>query len=478
MADSAAFTFWKSRLMSCLDCAAAVIAAVLLSTLAMQETISWIVWLVVGLTLLLLIVSQWPYGALFVLIACSAMPRFFIEIFAWKARPEHLASVIVCLVVVVWFFVDKPRVRLDKLDCWILAYLAINYISSAFGSPEPSATLRWALQNNLAVLPYFLIRFLVRDLETLGKAFRIMLGVGIAEAVYGIFCYASHHALGSTFGMDFQYMGDVAAPYGSLFESNLFGAYTGCCAVLFLARYVGGQHRLGSLAACVVASLAAILSFSRAALLALIVAVCWVFWKEGHAKRTGRRRLATFVLPAAVILLIAASAFGGVLQERFSNLYYQGLSEETTITRFVEIQEALQDIPQHPLLGSGTASFQLSFDWGKYVPEWGGKATWVGNVTIRLLHDTGLLGLATLLAFCISLWGIIRKISFDESSQNSMLLGLSAGLILYGISFQATDGTILAFSWVHLGFLASAALLMRNPNIERGRAPEEARQSC
>jgi hypothetical protein len=42
-----------------------------------------------------------------------------------------------------------------------------------------------------------------------------------------------------------------------------------------------------------------------------------------------------------------------------------------------------------------------------------------------------------------------------------MLLGLSAGCLLYAIFFQLTDGTILAF-WVQLGFLGTAAILIDN----------------
>ena len=38
-------------------------------------------------------------------------------------------------------------------------------------------------------------------------------------------------------------------------------------------------------------------------------------------------------------------------------------------------------------------------------------------------------------------------------------MALSAGLLLYAITFQATEATILAFTWVHLGLLAAAVAL-------------------
>src|SRR6267378_2814095 len=219
--ESVETTFWESRLLRILESVAAVAAVCLLCRVALEESLSWLGWVIAGAAAVVLALVRWPYGALLALIGMSAMPVFFVEVFGWKARPEHFAAGIVSLAVGVWLLFHKRGVRLEKLDYWILAYLAINYASSAFTSPVPSATLRWALQSSLAVVPYFVIRILVRDSETLRKAFRILLGVGIVESVYGILCYASNHAFGTTAGMSVgQYLSDVAAPYGSLYEPN------------------------------------------------------------------------------------------------------------------------------------------------------------------------------------------------------------------------------------------------------------------
>lgn len=447
-----------------LDVVAGVAAMVVVCRVAFEEDISWLAWVMAAAAVVLLAATRWPYGAILVLIATSAMPRFFMEFLGWNARPEHFAGAIVSLVVGVWLIRRKRTSQLDKLDYWVLAYVAINYISSALGSSAPSTTLRWALQNNLAMLPYFLIRFLVHDQETLRKAFRILLGVGIAESVYGILCYASHHAFGTNGGMEVgAYLIDVAAPYGSMFEPNLFGAYSASCSVMFLSVYLQErQHRFGSLVGFLIASLATVLSFSRAALLSLIVAIGWVFWRTRHLRYGSRNKLSVFVLGSALIFVIAATAVGGVLQERASNLYYQGLMEGTTISRFIIIQAALEEVPQHPFLGTGTASFNLSFDWARYIPEWTSDKTWIGNAPLRILHDTGLLGLTAVLGFLVSAWRKIRVGLRGGSSLVPMLLSLSAGVMLYGISFQSTDGTTLAFFWVHLGFLASAAILIND----------------
>lgn len=470
MTERTSTGWWESKLVRRLDFVAVVAALLVVCRLALLEDLSWVAWMLAGAFIVVLALVRWPYGSLFVLIVMSVMPRYFVQIFGWKARPEHFAVAIISIIGGVWLFRHKEEMKLEKLDYWVLAYVAINYASSALGSSSPSATLRWALMNNLAVLPYFLIRLLVRDLVVLEKTFRILLGVGVAESVYGILCYVSNHMFATTAGMEIgQYLVNVAAPYGSLYEPNLFGAYSACCAVLFLAQYLSErEHRLGYLISLVVVSLATVLSFSRAALLALVIAATFVFWRMRRRWNPGRTKTDALLPGLALVLIISIGAMSGELQERMKNILEQGLAEETTATRILSIWESLQDVPDHLLLGSGTASLQLSFDWSKYVPSWT-ESTWVGNVGVRILHDTGLLGLTAFLGFVVSLCWKIHHILRKRISQGPMLVGLSAGALLYGISFQLTDGTILAFSWVHLGLLASAAVLLNGASQNVGR---------
>jgi O-antigen ligase len=476
MSDTFVSARWESKWARRLEYAAGVAAIVVVCRVAFEEDVSWIAWVLAVSAVVLLAVTRWPNGALAVLVGASAMPHIAVGIFGWNARPEHFAAAIVGLCVGVWLLSRKRETKLDKVDYFVLAYVVINYMSSAFGSSEPSTTLRWALQNNLAVLAYFLIRFLVVDQKTLGKAFRVLLGVGIAEATYGLLCYVSHYLFGTTAGVEIgQYLVDVAASFGTMYEPNLFGAYSGCFAVLFLALYLSdGEHRSGYLVGFLLASLAAASSFSRASLFALIVSIGWVFWRTRHFRAKSHNRLVVFFLGLGLVLAISVTAIGGVLRERVTALYYQGFTEETAISRVLVIQQAIQELPNHLLLGRGTASFNLSFDWADYIPEWTSDKTWIGNAPLRILHDTGLIGLTAFLGFVISLWLKIRRSLRGSNAQVSMLLGLSAGALIYAISFQSTDGTILAFFWVHMGFLASAAILGSGPVLDsRPTIPEE-----
>ena len=459
MSEVALSHWWGFKLSGRLAYVACAGELVLLCALALDESLSWVGWAAAGMAVLVLLVMRWPYGALFVLIGASVMPRFFVEIFGWKARPEHFAVTLVSLAVFISWWRARSKLQLETPDYWVLAYVAANYFSSGFGSSSPSDTLRWALLNNLAVLPYFLVRFFVRDSETLRKAIRIFLGIAVAESMYGISCYALHHMFGTMVGMDLAYFVDTAAPYGTLSEPNLFGAYVGTAAVLALAIYLLGERRLGYLICFFVASVAVVLSLSRAALIATVMAVGWVYWQGRHSRMQYRKRSATLVLAVGLILLIVIPAAGDVVQQRFKDLVEQGLTEGTAVGRFVESYEALQEFSEHRLIGTGTASFQLSFDWGKYLPDLQGRPTWVGNVTVRILHDTGVVGMAVILGLLISLVWKIRPISRTRTSQTPALVGLSAGALLYAISFQATDATLQTFCWIHLGILTSAALI-------------------
>jgi hypothetical protein len=464
MSQTSAAT-WSSRKASWgLDVIAGLAAVLIVSRLAWEEDLTWFWAVVVCAVVVTLTTTHWPFGGVLVLLVASAMPLYYVPVFGWNARPEHFASAIIFLAVVIWLVISKSTLRLNKIDYWVLAYLILNFVSSAFGSSDPSSTLRWALQNSLALLPYFLIRTMVRDLKTLRYTFGILLGVGFLESIYGIVCYASHQVFGTSVGVEAgQYLVDVAAPYGSLVEPNLFGAYTACCAILFLTLYLFGVHRTRYVICFAIASLAAVLSYSRAVLVAFVLVLAYVFWKHFRLRKTPMRNRVWFFLPLlGFVLILSAGSIGGVLRERFTNLYFQGLADDTTISRVFVAQQALQDVPDHLFFGSGTASFNISFDWAKYIPSWAGEKTWIGNAPLRVLHDTGLVGLTAFLGFFVALAHKFRRIRKASKKPDPVLIGLIAGTFVYGIAFQSTDGTVLAFCWVHLGILASAAILIDN----------------
>jgi O-antigen ligase len=161
----------------------------------------------------------------------------------------------------------------------------------------------------------------------------------------------------------------------------------------------------------------------------------------------------------AAVLLIAPIVLPHYT-ERFSTVEIADpTADPNTLTRAVQTFSAVDEIVKHPLFGGGTASFQLAFDWKSFGPEWEDQG-WIANTELRVLHDTGVVGLVVFTLFVVSLvrraWKVLKRQRSPE------LVALVASAFVYCIAYQATEGTLLAFTWVHLGLIASAVAVLDN----------------
>src|ERR1700681_1153442 len=102
MMEISSTRWWESRLAERLHALVAVAASLLLLRLAMEEDLTWLAGTVIAVAVCILTAVRWPYGALLVVLGMSAMPYYFVELFGWKARPEHFAAVIVSCAVCFW----------------------------------------------------------------------------------------------------------------------------------------------------------------------------------------------------------------------------------------------------------------------------------------------------------------------------------------------------------------------------------------
>ena len=411
------------------------------------------------------VLAYWPQGGLLLILVASVMPRLSLGIGGWNARPEHYAVGLVVVVAVIrWLFGERPGLVLNRADYCVAAYILWNYASSFLTSPDPKMTLRWALLNNLVILPYFLIRFLVRDEGTLRWVFRAFLGIGTAECAYGIFCFVSRQLFGTSFGVEVgQYAAGFEGVYGTQFEPNLLGSCSASLAIVLLTFYfLSGRRSALLVGGIVIAITAMFVSLGRAAFLGFVV-VSILLAILGLAMKVVRLRK---LLPLLVCLslFVPAIAFksGRNLAERFASLRGDGLQDDgEAAVRLIAWTAALGDIWQHPVLGNGTASFQLLAET-REVPMLGNRP-WVGNSVVRILHDTGAAGLALFGLLLVAIGEQVAKsIKNATSMGKQIVVALSAGCLVYAISFMTTEGTMLAFFWVHLGILASAAIIIDN----------------
>jgi len=402
---------------------------------------------------------RWPEGGLLVIVVASVMPRFSVEIGGWNSRPEHYAVGIVLLILCFrWVRGERPRIQLTSADCFLIAYLLLNYLSSALMSPEPKQTLRSALLTNLAIMPYFLIRFFVKDDRILRWAFKVFLATGILEGAYALVTFTSYHIFDTSFGVEVgQYAGSVDGVYGTHLEANFLGSYSASLAIMLLVLYFLSDRRPAwLLTGLIVALYAMVASLARAALLSFaVVAILLAFL--GLVMRALRPKK-LLLLAGCLILFVPPIALtrGRYIAERLTNLAQGRLQDEseTAAGRIVAWTATIGDIRQHPILGTGTASFQLMAD-ATLLPMLGDRP-WVGNTPIRILHDTGLVGLLLFGSVFLGIGAQVKNIINLKRQGREIVIALSAGCLIYTFAFMSTEGTMLSFFWVHTGLLASA----------------------
>jgi O-antigen ligase len=411
-----------------------------------------------------------PQVAIVFLLVASAVPRIFIEIAGLKARPEHIVSgMMICTIPFLWKKREQS-VQWILPDYLALAYVALIFFSSVFMSVNPTQTGKWAVQQVLAILPYFFLRVLITDRARFRWAFRALLVVGAVTCGYAVLAFYSYAVLGTKFGVEVEQYGmeggNLAATYGLQFEANLLGAYGAALAVMMLVMYLQERRRsfLIGFAFCGLVSMA--VSLSRAAIGAAAVAFLlagFIGWRRSLLNRKLLFNVATACLGAA--LLVGPFVFLHYM-ERFSTVdIADPTSDPNTLTRAVQTISAIDEIAKHPVFGGGTASFQLAFDWQNFGMEWQDQG-WIGNTELRVLHDTGAVGLIVFVAFLFSLARRTWKVLKREFSAELLALLLSG--VVYSITFQATEGTLLAFSWVQLGLIGCAVSIIGREQEQEG----------
>ena len=399
-----------------------------------------------------------PGVAAIAMIAASAMPRLFIEIGGLKARPEHLVCGLMVLLAPFWLRRRPEPVQWHKFDYILIAYLGMQVFSSVVMSMDPMQTIKWAVQQIIVVMAYFLLRILLVDKASFRRAFEAMLVVGVLASVYAIISFYSNLLFGTDFSVQLDQYGTTPATYGAQFEANLLGSTCGACSAMILMMFLRTRERKYLLGFSISFTAMAI-SLSRGALAGSLLALALVVYhNRRHFDRAKVGRLAVAMLG---ITVVTAPAIYGIWSERFSTVEISDLSaDDTTRDRLVTVALAGEGIAEHPLAGNGTSSYQLQYtDEAFGDPDAPG---WIPNTETRILYDTGIVGFGLFIAFCwylgVSVKKLLKKTSVLE------LEALVLGFIVYCVSFQFTEGTLLAFTWVHLGLIACAFVLFSTAN--------------
>ena len=252
-------------------------------------------------------------------------------------------------------------------------------------------------------------------------------------------------------GMEIGQYGSIPGTYGTQYEANLLGSFCGAAAIMSLTLYLR-QNKRSYLLWFTLAFAGMAISLSRGALLATMIAGSVVVFRGIQLKLFNKKIVGKIALMLLLAIATTAPAIFGLWTERFSTVDVSDITaDDDTRVRVLTVGLAFDGMLEHPLAGNGTASYQLQFN-GTDVGA-GEDIGWIGNTELRILYDTGLLGLFFFSAFLIHLLRMLKKQMKQEPIAELEALAI-AGL-LYCVSFQFTEGSMLAFSWVHLGLLAS-----------------------
>ncbi len=447
-----------SRVLRTFERIAALGCGVALIYLAATESLEWVPFVAGGLGMLVVLLIRWPYGALGMLMAAAAVPRYQLSISSWNAKPEHLTAAACGLILLlgIWHG-DLTWRKLHKVDFLLLSFLALSFFSSYVASPDRAATLRWSLLMTIAMCPFFLLPQMVGTQEQLEKAMKILLFVGAAEALFGILCFLSYLLFGTEIGVTFFfYLDFIPGIHGSQWEPNIFGSYCACFAVMFLFYYLaGGRTRAWYLAGFLITSVGVLLSLARQGWGCLILVGGMVVLYHHRRTKIQWKRLAPIGVGVLATLLIGVSLMRD-LPERIASLAVGQVADDPTILhRLKYLALAVEDIREHPVIGLGSSSFQLLYE---DQDDLGVSSAWLGNLFLRIIHDTGIIGMIVFGWFLVELgrkaWHVLRSSSHDPAS--TAVGALTAGGIVMLIAYQLTDASALGFTWIHFGLLAAA----------------------
>ncbi len=417
-----------------------------------------------ALALLAALLLGWPFSGVVVLILAALITRYRIDIGPVTVRPEHVAALAVAGVGFLQAGLERRPLRTTPAIWLAAGWWAVNLLSALWLHPDRAMGVQNALRIALLPLTFFLVYNLIPDAASWRRAVTFFLAAGVAEAAFGILARALY-PFGLNLGVQVAWNFTEPVPYGTFEEGNLFGSHTASWAILLLMLFLAGRRareprprQALRLAGLVILLTALVLSMSRAAWIMFVVgaAAVIIFERPSSWSQVNRLLLAAIALPLLIFIVLSITPylpptlpFVNRLQS-FLNLEY----DPTFSARLSDWALALQDWREHPLIGWGPGSFYAIHGLLRARPAW------ISNLTVRLLQETGVIGLTLFAGFFVTLLLPGVKVARQQRDlmDRARLLGLVLSYaMLVGLAYQSTDGIWLTASWVHAGLIAAGA---------------------
>ena len=389
---------------------AVVVALSAAAALAASHSPLWALTGVLVAVVLALAAARLPFA-----VAVLVASFYFDSYLAVGAGIVTVGKLLGALAVAAWFLrwslarhpaVGDPLLwPLAGLAAWIPLSLATAYDQAA----GPTVALRY--------LTFFALVFLVvqtvdGDRRAATRMIDVAVAAGGASALVGLY--------------SFFLAGDGRA-HGPLDDPNDYAFVLAVTVPLALhrARSAAGPLHRAFAALALLAMLAAILaSFSRSALVGLVVAGAW-------AAATRRLPLRWALFAVAGLVAVALTSY--VLQpERVETALLQKrhVAQSNIDQRLVAWRVALEEFASSPVLGVGPGNFEARFDEFALPPDSREGALAAHNAYLSVLAELGAPGLALFLAYLALAWSRLRRRFPGDPDADALQSALAGGFVV------------------------------------------------
>ena len=448
-------------------------------------------------------VLGWARATLSLLVIAALINRYVVSAAGLNLKAEHAAIGIGAVVLVWQVAARRQRLRVDKADVLLGMWVLANGLAS-INAPVPMSSLKLTLQLAILFAGYLLVQQFTRRRADLFLGHGLLLwGITLAGA-FGVLVHLVY-PLGLDLGMQINPVTKQPTVYGTLYEGNLFGSTIMIGLVWWLVLLIFGaaRYRLISAVGLTLCTVALEVSLARGSWLAIAATVLLA----AFAYFVFRRRLAlsplvrprTLAVVAMSVLLLStivwvepvtlaarawdsissaqpapssgaggsgssSSAPGGTdtgsppaVIDRITSLSDAG-QDLTVNQRLDTLKQAARDWTQHPIIGWGPGSYGQKYINTSYLPAW------LGMLPLRLLHDTGIVGVLLFAAFgFVLLQSAVRALrtTIDRTLRIMLVAHLISVVALF-IAYTITEGIQLFFPWLLLGLFGATIRAARS----------------
>jgi len=396
---------------------------------------------------------------------------FSFELYGARIRSSQIIASVALVVLLILFGSRKIQLKKTPLDIYLWMYIGINFLALKNSTSLNRSLKISILLLSLALLYYVVINF-VTTKELFLKVFKLMVFVGLAEIAYGLYQVVagmSNTYLGTGFSighsgiMQQEYLNSPwGRPYGTLFEPDWYGAIAMFFAILCLILYSfdPSKKRKLYLGGMILSLTGLFFSFVRASWVGFVCALVILvivrnIMKLKNVKFDILYKLSFLSLLMILLVFSFSPSVNSIIRQRLA----VEASPSTSIfpTRFITSKYAIKSFLKNPIFGNGPGSPIVEEGTEEYdeMVEKGLSSLvnleYTYSLPVSLLTDIGVVGLLLfVLLFVKYVRFNIRNIPTLDSDFQIINFALFGGVLALFISYLATNGLWIPFTWVFL----------------------------